>query len=240
MRWRGTTACAAVLLVAACAGGPGGGSETFWCSGEPVPAGVLENGATAESLEHAEALAGHEVPVIDPAEWIVLSESDENVALIRELDEPEDLGAGDVRTHELLAIAWVDAANLDPSPAWVLDRHSSCALAVDAGTDGGAATVTLDPGAPPDAAATTVHLLVTEQACNSGLDADGRVRVVRLDQGESTIGVHVVVDPREGDQSCPSNPATPFVVELDAPLDGRGLYDVSVSPPRELEMPDRP
>lgn len=211
-------------VVAGCAStGVASADTVYRCWGEPVPLSVLESGPTADTLDAAEALDGVEVPQIDPAEWTVLSESDTRVALLRELDKAEDLGAGDVRTHELLAIEWVDAANLDPSPAWMLGQHSTCALATESGES---ASVTLDPANPPDPASSRLHLLVTEMACNSGQDAEGRVRLVRLSEGEESVGVEIAVDPREGDAACPSNP-TPFVVELDAPLGDRGVYDAA-------------
>ncbi len=240
-------AAAGVVALSGCAGLVAGSAESagparsaasagteYRCWGEQVPQSALESGPTADTLEAAEALDGTEVPEIDPAEWTVLWDSAQKVVLIRELDEPEDLGAGDVRTHELLAVEWVDAVNLDPSPAWVLSRLSTCALATEAGES---ASVTLDPATPPDPASSELHLLVTEMACNSGQVAEGRVRVVELAQDEEAVGVEIAVDPREGGADCQSNPPTPFVVELDAPLGDRAVYDTSVLPPRELTMP---
>jgi hypothetical protein len=212
----------------------GSAGAEYRCWGEPVPQSVLESGPTADTLEAADALQGHEVPQIEPADWTVLHDSDERVALVRELDEPEDLGAGDVRTHELLTIEWVDAVNLDPSPAWVLSRHSTCALATESGES---ASVTLDPANPPDPTSSELHLLVTERACNSGQDAAGRVRLVEISQDEETVGVEIAVAPREGAAGCPSNPPTPFVVELGGPLGDRAVYDTSVLPSRQLTMP---
>jgi hypothetical protein len=218
----------------------------YLCWDVPVPLSVLDDGATADTLgeDGRAALEGAEVPPIDPAEWTIVTESPELVALIRELDEPEDLGAGDVRTHELLTVAWVDAANLDPSPAWVLGRYGTCALRTDSADhvpDGealGEAGLTLDPANPPDPAAREVHLLVTEQACASGEAATGRVVLADLVEADDVVDLVIGVKELPGGANCPSNPPTPFVVELDAPLGDRAVRDAAVTPPRELTMPD--
>lgn len=239
---------AAALLLAGCADpsapGPPDPSRDaeYLCWDVPVPLSVLDEGTTADTLgDHGRAaLEGAEVPPIDPSEWTVLTESAEHVALIRELDEPEDLGAGDVRTHELLTVEWVDAVNLDPSPAWVLGRHGTCALRVGEASaqEIGAAGLTLDPANPPDPAADEIHLLVTEQACASGEPATGRIVLTDVAEADDVIDLVIGVRERAGEADCPSNPPTPFVVELDAPLGDRIVRDAAVIPPRELTMPD--
>ncbi len=219
---------------------PGADVDTAYsCMGNPVPRDVLENGPTAAELGETSraALGGLDVPELeDPAQWTVLEESDERVVLLRELDEVDDLGQGDVRTHEVLAIEWVDAPNLDPSPTWMLAQRSGCALTVDLGGLG-EASVTLDPAHPLDPAAREVHLLVTEQECNSGEDAEGRVRVVALREGAAAVEIAVGVEPRDGAHTCPSNPPTPFVVGLDEPLGDREVLDVGVEPARVVALP---
>ncbi|PRZ08674.1 hypothetical protein BCE75_101206 [Isoptericola sp. CG 20/1183] len=232
-------AVVSALAVAGCAGpGATGTPEPadvpdYRCADEPVPPAVLDGGRSAATLgEHGQAaLRGEEVPAIEPADWLVVSESDRWVALIRELDAPQVRGAGDVRTHEILTVQRDVAA--DAASGWWLSMSGECTLRRDVGE--GVATLTLDPDHAPDPASTQVAVLVTEQSCNSGEDAEGRVMLVELTESSDVVDLVVVVAPRGGDQSCPSNPATPFVVELDAPWGDRVVRDAAVVPPRELE-----
>jgi hypothetical protein len=233
----------AVLGLGACApadepAGETAGEGSYRCWETVVPEDALEAGVTADRLspERSAALDGTEVPPIDPAEWTVVEDGVERVALLRELDDPEDLGAGDVRTHEMLVIEWTDAPNLDPSPTWFLTAAQTCALRAD--LDGlGTATLTLDPEHPPVPDAREVHLLVTETACNSGEDAEGRVRLSALAVRDDAVEMTLGVEPRTDGANCPSNPPTPFVVELDEPLGDRVVVDASVHPAREVVLP---
>lgn len=236
-------------ILAGCAGeaGPGGASAdpgappssgSYDCLGTPIPGEVLTDPRPATELDAdgQEALGGLEVPDIDPAEWTIASAGPEQVVLLRELTQPEDLGAGDVRTHELMVISIVDAPNIPDSPAWMMTALGTCALAADA-PGAGTATITLDPAQPPDPESAEVPLLVTERACNSGQDAEGRIEVVSLRETDGVVEFVIVVQPRGGDQECPSNPPTPFALTLDGPLGDRDLLDASVVPPRPIAMP---
>ncbi|ARU51237.1 hypothetical protein CBR64_06765 [Cellulosimicrobium cellulans] len=223
------------------AGGTAGGTageSAYRCWETVVPDDVLESGVTADRLseEGRAALDGLEVPPIDPAEWTVVEDGAERVALLRALDQPEDLGAGDVRTHEMLVVEWVDATDVDPVPTWSLTAAQTCALRADLGGLG-TATLTLDPEHPPAPDAREIHLLVTEMACNSGQDAEGRVRVVNLGARDDAVAVTVGVEPRDGAADCQGNPATPYVVDLDEPLGDRPVLDASVHPAREVVLP---
>jgi hypothetical protein len=171
----------------------------------------------------------------DLAEWFVAEESADRVTVLSELDTPVDRGAGDVRTHRVLTVQRGFDPAL-PDTAWMLTRSGECALSI--GLDGaGTASVTLAPASAGDAASTTLRLLVTERSCSSGEDAEGRVRLVRLVETATTVDIVLAVDPRGGDQTCPSNPPTPFGIELAAPLAGRTVLDASVVPARPLTRP---
>ena len=240
---RQTALCGALLAtLAGCATGegPGGASSsgTYDCMGTPISAETLTDPRPATELDATgrAALDGLEVPPIDPAAWTIVSTAPQEVVLLRALAEPDDHGAGDVRTHERMVITLVDAPNIPGSPAWMLSALGSCALTVP-GPGGGTATVTLDPAAPVSPASTAVALLVTETACNSGQDAAGRVEVTSLQETGSTVEVVIAVSPRRGDQTCPSNPPTPFTVDLDEPLGDRLLLDASTVPPRPITVP---
>jgi hypothetical protein len=235
---------AVIATLAGCANGsrPGvsASSDVYDCMGTPIPAGTLTAPRPATELDadgHA-ALDGLEVPPIDPEEWAIVATDPKEVVLLRELAEPDDHGGGDVRTHERLVITLVDATNVPSSPAWMLSAFGSCALTVS-DTGGGSATVTLDPAEPLSPSSTAVALLVTETACNSGEDAEGRVEVASLRESGSAVEVVIAVAPRGGAQDCQSNPPTPFTVELDAPLGERLLLDASTAPPRPITMPTR-
>ncbi|WP_456785723.1 hypothetical protein [Cellulomonas sp. P5_C5] len=123
--------------------------------------------------------------------------------------------------------ALVDAPD---GPAWRLSAFGSCALTISY-PGSGSAMLTLDPAAPPSPGSTEVALLVTEAACNSGQDADGRIEVVELRETASAVEVALAVTPRGGAHDCPSNPPTPFTIELDEPLGDRLLLDASTVPP---------
>lgn len=100
-------------------------------------------------------------------------------------------------------------------------------------------TVTLDPASPPDPASSMVALLVTEAACNSGEPATGRIEA-RVVLKAATVEVEVGIRPRGGDQECPGNPPTPFLIDLGEPLGDRMLLDASVEPPRPIRAPGNP
>ena len=214
-------------------------AASYDCMGTPVPIEAITDPRPATELDAdgRAALEGLEVPPIDPAAWIIASATAQEVVLLRELDRPDDHGAGDVRTHERLVIAVVDAPNIENSPAWVLTALGTCALAVDV-PGAGTASVTLDPDHLPEPASTQVHLLVTEKSCNSGQDAAGRVDVASLRETDTVIEMVLVIQPREGMQTCPSNPPTPYVLTLTEPVGDRTLYDASTVPPRPVAAPD--
>ncbi|KQR08283.1 hypothetical protein [Cellulomonas sp. Leaf334] len=113
---------------------------------------------------------------------------------------------------------------------------AGCAVA-GSGSSAGAAGVTLDPAEPPSPGSATVALLVTETACNSGEDADGRIELESLRETDTAVELVVTVTPRDGGHDCQSNPPTPFAVELDEPLGDRLLLDASTQPSRPVAMP---
>jgi hypothetical protein len=83
---------------------------------------------------------------------------------------------------------------------------------------------------PIDRASTSILLLVTERACNSGQTAEGRIRAL-VEPTDAAVIVTVAVVPRPGDHTCQSNPPTPFVLDLPEPLGARALLDGGVEPP---------
>ncbi|MEU4331016.1 hypothetical protein [Nonomuraea dietziae] len=100
----------------------------------------------------------------------------------------------------------------------------------------GVADLTLDPARPLARTQGTVHLLVTERACASGRAAEGRVRVFSREETPQEVRLIIGVEPQGGARTCQRSPATPFAVELDAPLGDRVLKDVGVYPAREIGL----
>lgn len=245
-------AVVATITVAACAGAAGGGGievdvgaggaldpSAYQCLGRQIPQTALTDPTTADrlgpdglaALAEAEARPEEGIDLGDLTTWWVASESETSIVLLRPLSVPEDLGAGDVRTHEVAAVEVVDATNVQ---GWMVTQLGTCALARP---EAGTATVTLDPEHPPTPGATTLALLVTETACNSGEDATGRIRLLALRETATTVEVSVGVTARGGAHTCPSNPPTPFIVQLDGPLGSRAVLDDSVHPPRPITAP---
>ncbi|MGI9556774.1 MAG: hypothetical protein ACR2N5_02415, partial [Solirubrobacterales bacterium] len=91
---------------------------------------------------------------------------------------------------------------------------------------GAAAEWSLTPDDPlPSADTRSLPIHVFENLCNSGEDAVGRVQEPRVEYFSRRILVTFWVTPRGGFQTCPSNPPTPFTLELDEPLGDRKLVD---------------
>lgn len=89
-----------------------------------------------------------------------------------------------------------------------------------------------------DRTSTMIPLLVTERACNSGETAEGRIQAL-VELSEAGVTVTITVVPRPGAHDCPSNPATPFLLELPEPLGDRALLDGGAEPPLVI-VPESP
>jgi len=165
--------------------------------------------------------------------WYVAVSTDELVGVMRDIDVVVDpVSPGLAPDREVQTVAWVDdATNL--TPGWYGGSSGRCALTVDLGD----LTV---PGvefqSPPDPLSPELRLLVTEQSCNSGTDAAGRIEIVSVEETDDRVSLVLGVRPRGGNQTCPSNPATPFTVELSAPLGDRVVVDASLADPRALTV----
>ncbi len=116
---------------------------------------------------------------------------------------------------------------------WQADAYGQCRLqpAIPDGTNLAVFRVAPDAELGPEA--TDVPLLVTETACNSGEDARGRIRVLDIIPAGGTVTILLGIVPRPGGHECPSNPETPFSLELPEPLGDRVLLDGSSVPARD-------
>jgi hypothetical protein len=213
-----------------------GGATDYQCGSVTFQADDLESAPPASELEPARraAFRGYEVPPVDlDGGWKVLVDSEEQVAIIRELGDPFSNGPGDVRTHEVVQVSRSYGSTNVPDGAWVPDSAGSCTPRLDLARLGEADLVL---AVTPDPDATWVELEVYERACASGQPADGRVEVVEQQLTADQLRLVVGVRPLGGDQTCPGNPPTPLRVELDEPFGDRTVVDASTLPPLPVEL----
>jgi hypothetical protein len=195
----------------------------------PISA-IGEHGYTA--LSEAVWDDGSPVGVPSGEGWYVAVSTDDTVGVMRDIEVVADpVSPGLAPDREVQTVGWVDdATNL--TPGWYGASTSLCALTVDLGD----LTV---PGvefqSPPDPLLKELRLLVTEETCNGGDDADGRIEVVSLDEADDQVSLVLGVRPRGGINTCPSNPATPFTVTLSEPLGDREVVDSSLANPRPVK-----
>jgi hypothetical protein len=128
--------------------------------------------------------------------------------------------------------------------AWTPVDWTECRLRLGGTAPPGQRPVTwyLASGAaapPPDAVSIPIEVL--ESACASGESADGRIHDPAVEYRPDAVIVTITVEPPEGqNQTCPGNPPTPYVLELDEPLDGRPLLDGGRYPPAPPPNPKQP
>jgi hypothetical protein len=120
--------------------------------------------------------------------------------------------------------------------SWQVTGWGSCQPMADVGPDHGLAQFRVAPDEELTPEMTEIDVLVTERACNSGQDARGRIEEPTIVAGDETMTVVFAVRPRGGAHTCPSNPETPFLLELPEPLGERTLLDGSSVPPRDATI----
>ena len=94
-----------------------------------------------------------------------------------------------------------------------------------------------EPAALVGAADQAFVALVTERDCNSGRPATGRVSAPVIVPSADAVAITFGVRPEPGGHDCQSNPPTPVVVTLPAPLGRRALIDGGVMPARVVQSP---
>ncbi|HUF06636.1 MAG TPA: hypothetical protein VMP86_04515 [Candidatus Binatia bacterium] len=221
------SACA---LLAPPAVDPQAGSRVTCGGGPAFSIGLLAATGSAETAADpaAQALRRHlatddiEINGLPDAGWIEAARSGSQVLYLA--PEPTSEGSWHFVTVDL------------EGAAWDVGGWGGCALQPDVGPLFGIASFRIAPGAELGPDVTEIHVLVTERACNSGEDASGRIVNPAVVLGEERVVVTFAVRPRGGDQTCPSNPETPFVLELPEPLGDRALFDGSTVPPRDATV----
>lgn len=215
--------------------------DDFLCGGVPISRDALEARVPISDIDEHARIALSEAtwddggPLDLPTEegWYVVTSTDDLVGVMRDVEVVPDLvSPGIDPDREMQTVAWVDdASNL--TPGWYGASRGPCALTMDLGE----LTV---PGIefqmPPDPQSDELRLLVTEQSCNSGETAQGRVEVVSLEETDSQVRLILGIRPRGGDQNCPSNPATPFIVPLSNPLGDREVLHAGLADARPLAV----
>lgn len=238
-----------LLVCAGCAAGPGSAPPTstpdeplvaYECNGRAVDAARYDADTRADELtgDAADAIAsvvddlGENVTPDDLSEWVVTAESPTSITVLRPYDAVDETGAD----HDVRIFEKISALPATGKTGWMLTSASSCALALDPAPLT-PAEVDLDPSALPVPDATELALLVTERACNGGMDASGRVELITLEETEDAVIVHIAVQPSDdGVATCQSNPPTPFTVELESRLGDREIRDGALIVPRPLDV----
>jgi len=92
----------------------------------------------------------------------------------------------------------------------------------------------VDGEAPPTSRSSTFPIEVMEHECASGRPANGRIADLIVEYGEDAITITVPVHPVDASVvTCPGNPWTPYVLELDEPIGNRLLLDGGPWPPEQ-------
>ena len=248
----GLGAVLVTLVLTGCAasagdGGPGTAptpfvaGDVFVCNGLAISRDAVEARVPVSEISEpgrvalAEAVWDDGSPLDLPAEegWYVASVTDDLVAVMRDVEAaPDPVSPGAARDREVQSVAWVDdATNL--APGWYGASSGPCALTLDLGD---LTVPAVELQSPPDPLSREVRLLVTEETCNSGMDAEGRIEVVSLEETDDGVRLVLGVRPREGGQTCPSNPSTPFTLTLTEPLGERQIVDASLATPRPVTV----
>ena len=116
-----------------------------------------------------------------------------------------------------------------------IGAYGSCRPEIALGPDVSRADVRLDPAFPaPDAAATSVHLLINERACSGGQSPEGRVVPPLVTTTAESVIIAILVRQIPGGNDCPGNPDFAVEVELPEPLGERELLDGAVFPPAPI------
>lgn len=229
------TALALALLLGGCnlalppdAVGPDRTSARLTCGGgDSFPIDVLAQPPGAETADDPAAaalrehLARSEIDIdwLPDTGWRVAVRTDGHVLWLA-----EDPGAPGT---------WLHATTARDGAGWRVTGWGGCSLQPDVGPGLGIASFRVAPHAELGPDSREIDVLVTEHACNSGEDASGRIVPPAITVGEDAITVLFAVRSRAGPATCPSNPETPFVLELPEALGDRVLLDGSSVPARD-------
>lgn len=240
MPQRSTTAALGLVLLASPCGVPAAQAATtgatYTCAYFPVRIHDLTKGQLATKLP-APTQAAFRDDLVGRLKtlkgWRVVRNSKGHVRIMRPTAK---VRPGHVAvTYESLEIR--RSHDTFSSHGWTFAYSGDCRIRRKLGTLNNS-TVYLNPAFPrPTATTRSVHLLVYEDECSSGLPAGQRLR--RYDLRISSAGVAVAygVKPLKGRQTCQNNPAEVVKLTLDRPLGARKLVDSSYNPGRRIAFP---
>lgn len=187
------------------------------------PAGAEQAGNPAAAALRAHLATSNPQPDDLPDTGWLLAGMDERVA--------EFLAIGP--DQELMMVSVENRLN-----GWEVADYGQCRPSVDLAEGLVVAEWTLDPAQPaPGPATQTFEALVTEQSCNSGQPADGRIVGPEIVKSEGMLLVIFATRPRPGGQDCQGNPSTRTTVDLGEPLGNRRLLDGGRFPPADPAKP---
>jgi hypothetical protein len=122
--------------------------------------------------------------------------------------------------------------------AWTEGSSGSCAGTVQRPRGLVRADWWLDPDRAPAAVGDrSIRAVVQEYACAGGRSPEGRIQAPAIVYFEDAVVVTMSVRPLPGAHDCPANPAVPFEIQLEQPIEGRRLLDGGVFPPRDATRP---
>ena len=122
---------------------------------------------------------------------------------------------------------------------WRTSGYGSCRLMAVPPAGYSPATWVLDPATPYSPGATELHVLVDEWGCHGFQTAEGRI-VQSVEYRADAVVVTLAVLAREGAQTCPGTPPTPYVLHLTQPVGTRNLTDGTTWPPTLISTAGRP
>ena len=122
---------------------------------------------------------------------------------------------------------------------WRTSGYGSCRLMAVPPAGYSPATWALDPATPYVPGATDLHVLVDEMGCHGFQTAEGRI-AQSVDYRADAVVVTLAVLAREGAQTCPGTPPTPYVLHLSEPVGTRNLTDGTPWPSTLVALAGRP
>lgn len=207
---------------------PGSDARQVSCGGAGFAENLLDAPGRAETLDDPAAAAlrqhlaepGVEYTWLPDAGWREVARSDTEVTYVADAIPESD------PPYAVVTVA-------RDGDRWRVSGWAQCRLQAVVAPGLGLASFRVDPGVELTAAHTEFPVLVTERACNSGQDAQGRIVEPEIVLSQDAVTVVFAVRPRPGGQDCPSNPETPHILRLPEPLGDRTLFDGSEIPPRD-------
>lgn len=85
---------------------------------------------------------------------------------------------------------------------------------------------------PTNPSARSIRIVVSENNCNGGQAATGRVFADSIEYSATEVKIRIDIRPNEGPATCPSNPPTYYDVPLTEQIGERSIVDTSRAAPR--------